>query len=64
MAGNRDTIGARGWGLVLSAQGVGALIASVVLVRLLMMRRPMGAALSLMAKDKLYGGSGRDQVRQ
>ena len=45
----RGTIGARGWGLVLSAQGVGALTASVVLVRLPLMRRPMGAALSLMA---------------
>jgi len=44
-----DTIGAAGWGLVLSAQGVGALLASVVLVRLPVMRRPMRPALSGMA---------------
>jgi MFS family permease len=45
----KDTIGAAGWGLVLSAQGVGALLASVVLVKLPLMRRPMMAALSSMA---------------
>jgi MFS family permease len=44
-----DTIGARGWGLVLSARGVGALLASVVLVKLRLMRRPMMPALSAMA---------------
>jgi len=43
------TIGAEGWGLVLSAQGVGALLASVVLVKLPLMRRPMTPALSSMA---------------
>ena len=43
------TIGAGGWGLVLSARGVGALLASVVLVKLTVMRRPMRPALSLMA---------------
>ena len=45
----KDTIGARGWGLVLSAQGVGALLASVVLVKVPVMRRPMTPALSAMA---------------
>ena len=44
-----DTIGAKGWGLVLSARGVGALLASVVLVKLTVMRRPMRPALSSMA---------------
>ena len=44
-----DTIGATGWGLVLSARGIGALLASVVLVKLTMMRRPMTPALSSMA---------------
>ncbi|GLY97424.1 MFS transporter [Actinoplanes sp. NBRC 103695] len=44
-----DTIGARGWGLVLAARGVGALLASVVLVKLTIMRRPMTPALSSMA---------------
>ena len=44
-----DTIGARGWGLVLAARGVGALLASVVLVKLTVMRRPMAPALSSMA---------------
>jgi len=43
-----DTIGAKGWGLVLSARGVGALLASVVLVKLTLMRRPMRPALSSM----------------
>lgn len=42
-----DTIGAEGWGLVLSARGVGALLASVVMVKLTV-RRPMVPALSLM----------------
>ncbi|MEU6606322.1 MFS transporter [Streptomyces shenzhenensis] len=42
-----DTIGAEGWGLVLSARGVGALLASVVMVKLTV-RRPMAPALSLM----------------
>lgn len=44
-----DTIGAAGWGLVLGAQGVGALLASVVLVKVTLMRRPMMPALSSMA---------------
>lgn len=44
-----DTIGARGWGLVLSARGVGALLAGAVLVKLPLMRRPMVPALSSMA---------------
>ncbi|MER5184556.1 MFS transporter [Streptomyces sp. NPDC002896] len=43
-----DTIGAEGWGLVLSARGVGALLASVVMVKLTV-RRPMAPALSSMA---------------
>ena len=43
------TIGARGWGLVLSAQGVGALMASLVLVKLPIMQRPMSPAVSSMA---------------
>ncbi|WP_371664638.1 MFS transporter [Streptomyces sp. NBC_00280] len=42
-----DTIGAEGWGLVLSARGVGALLASVVMVKL-RVRRPMVPALSSM----------------
>jgi MFS family permease len=42
------TIGAAGWGLVLSARGVGALLASVVMVKLTL-RRPMVPALSSMA---------------
>ncbi|MFE9061958.1 MFS transporter [Streptomyces violaceusniger] len=42
-----DTIGAKGWGLVLSARGVGALLASVVMVKLTV-RRPMVPALSSM----------------
>jgi predicted MFS family arabinose efflux permease len=45
----KDTMGARGWGLVLSARGVGALLASVVLVKVTLMRRPMRPALSAMA---------------
>jgi MFS family permease len=44
-----DTIGAAGWGLVLSARGVGALLAGLVLVKLTLMRRPMVPALSAMA---------------
>jgi predicted MFS family arabinose efflux permease len=43
------TIGATGWGLVLSAQGIGALLASVVLVKVPLMRRPMRPALAAMA---------------
>jgi MFS family permease len=43
------TIGAKGWGLVLSARGVGALLASMVLIKLTLMRRPMRPALSAMA---------------
>lgn len=42
-----NTIGAEGWGLVLSARGVGALPASVVMVKL-RVRRPMVTALSSM----------------
>ena len=42
------TIGAAGWGLVLSARGAGALLASVVMVKL-RVRRPMAPALSSMA---------------
>ncbi|GAB6902703.1 MFS transporter [Kineosporia succinea] len=45
----QDTIGARGWGLVLSAQGVGALSATLALARIPLMRRPMHAALLAMA---------------
>ena len=41
------TIGADGWGLVLSARGAGALLATVVMVKLTV-RRPMVSALSLM----------------
>ncbi|GHJ47041.1 MFS transporter [Catellatospora sp. TT07R-123] len=44
-----DTIGAEGWGLVLSARGIGALAASAVLMKLPLMRRPMVPALSSMA---------------
>jgi MFS family permease len=44
----RDTIGAAGWGLVLSARGVGALLASLVMVKLTV-RRPMVPAMSAMA---------------
>ena len=44
-----DTVGPTGWGLVLGARGVGALLASVVLVKLPIMRRPMRPALSSMA---------------
>ncbi|WP_371652029.1 MFS transporter [Streptomyces mirabilis] len=43
-----DTIGADGWGLVLSTRGVGALLASVVMVKLTV-RRPMVPALSSMS---------------
>ncbi|WP_260615243.1 MFS transporter [Microbispora sp. KK1-11] len=43
-----DTIGAEGWGLVLSARGAGALTASVIMVKLAV-RRPMVPALSSMA---------------
>jgi MFS family permease len=43
-----DTIGAAGWGLVLSVRGVGALLASVVMVKLTL-RRPMVPALSAMS---------------
>jgi predicted MFS family arabinose efflux permease len=42
------TIGAAGWGLVLSARGAGALLASVAMVRLTV-RRPMAPAMSGMA---------------
>jgi predicted MFS family arabinose efflux permease len=47
------TIGATGWGLVLSAQGIGALLASVVLVKVPLMRRPMRPALAAMAPAAL-----------
>jgi MFS family permease len=43
-----DTIGAAGWGVVLSARGVGALLASAVMVKLTV-RRPMVPALSSMS---------------
>ncbi|WP_275413214.1 MFS transporter [Actinoplanes philippinensis] len=43
------TIGATGWGLVLSARGAGALLAGAALVKLTLMRRPMVPALSAMA---------------
>ncbi|WP_165553165.1 MFS transporter [Kribbella speibonae] len=43
-----DTIGAEGWGLVQSARGIGALLASVVMVKLTV-RRPMGPALASMS---------------
>ncbi|MFC8828297.1 MFS transporter [Streptomyces sp. NPDC057137] len=42
-----DTIGAEGWGLVLSARAAGSLIATVAMMRLTV-RRPMVPALSLM----------------
>ncbi|MFE7399151.1 MFS transporter [Streptomyces sp. NPDC057557] len=42
-----DTIGAEGWGLVLSARAAGALLASMVMVKLTV-RRPMVPALSSM----------------
>ncbi|MEV6633359.1 MFS transporter [Actinoplanes sp. NPDC051470] len=42
------TIGAAAWGLVLSARGAGALLSSVVLVRVPLMSRPMRPALSSM----------------
>ncbi|HVX42297.1 MAG TPA: MFS transporter [Mycobacteriales bacterium] len=42
-----DTIGARGWGLVLSARGAGALLSTVAMVGLTV-RQPMVWALSLM----------------
>jgi MFS family permease len=42
-----DTIGADGWGLVLSARGAGALLATMAMVKLTV-RRPMAPALSLM----------------
>ncbi|MFD9500163.1 MFS transporter [Streptomyces sp. NPDC060035] len=42
-----DTIGADGWGLVLSARGAGALLATMVMVRLTV-RRPMVPAMCLM----------------
>jgi MFS family permease len=44
----KDTIGAASWGVVLSARGVGALLTSVVMVKLTV-RRPMGPALSSMS---------------
>jgi MFS family permease len=43
-----DTIGVEAWGVVLSARGVGALLASVVMVKLTV-RRPMGPALAAMS---------------
>ncbi|MFJ8405677.1 MFS transporter [Streptomyces microflavus] len=42
-----DTIGAAGWGLVLSARGAGALLATMVMVKVTV-RQPMTPALSLM----------------
>ncbi|MFD3618996.1 MFS transporter [Streptomyces sp. NPDC058676] len=42
-----DTIGADGWGLVLSARGAGSLLATMVMVKLTV-RRPMVPALSSM----------------
>lgn len=42
-----DTIGADSWGLILSARGAGALLATTVMVKLTV-RRPMAPALSLM----------------
>ncbi|WP_433040989.1 MFS transporter [Dactylosporangium sp. CS-033363] len=47
------TIGPAGWGLVLSALGVGALLASLVLVRVSLLRRPMPLALATMALGAL-----------
>jgi MFS family permease len=44
----RATIGAGGWGLVLSARGFGTLLAGVVMVKLTV-RRPMVPALSAMS---------------
>ncbi|WNI20516.1 MFS transporter [Streptomyces sp. ITFR-16] len=42
-----DTIGADGWGIVLSTRGAGALLATTVMVKLTV-RRPMAPALGLM----------------
>ncbi|WP_158575820.1 MFS transporter [Streptomyces corynorhini] len=59
-----DTIGARGWGLVLSARGTGALLATVVMVRLTV-RRPMVPALSSMtlaAVPMILLGTGADTL--
>ena len=42
------TVGATGWGLVLSARGAGALLSTVLMVRLYV-RRPMVPAMSMMA---------------
>ena len=47
-----DTIGAAGWGLVLSARGVGALLAGAVMLKLTV-RRPMGPALLAMSTAAL-----------
>jgi MFS family permease len=44
----RHTIGAEGWGLVLSTRAAGSLIATLVMVKLTV-RRPMVKALSLMS---------------
>jgi MFS family permease len=58
------TIGADGWGLVLSARGVGALLASVVMVKLTV-RRPMAPALasmSLAAVPLILLGAGVDTI--
>jgi MFS family permease len=44
-----DTIGPGGWGLALSARGVGALLAGLILVKIPIMRRPMTPALTAMA---------------
>ncbi|WP_250005673.1 MFS transporter [Actinoplanes sp. M2I2] len=57
------TIGARGWGLVLSARGAGALLASVVLVKVPVPRRPMRPALcsmTLATLPLLLLGAGAD----
>ncbi|MFF5290788.1 MFS transporter [Paractinoplanes globisporus] len=44
-----DTVGPKGWGLALSARGAGALLASLILVKLPIMRRPMTPAMTSMA---------------
>jgi MFS family permease len=60
----KATIGAEGWGLVLSARGVGALLASVLMVKLTV-RRPMVPALcsmSLAAVPLILLGCGANTV--
>ncbi|MEV0646333.1 MFS transporter [Phytomonospora sp. NPDC050363] len=60
-----DTIGAEGWGLVLSVRGAGSLLATLVLVRVTLPRRPMVPALSSMtlaAVPLVLLGAGADAL--